>query len=193
MSTPSSAQKLYYLTILLPMWRGQLDQLAIAEREYRNYLLAVECLRRAKGPGVDPLRIVKFCKEWKIPLTLPIIGPTALLRKIGKAAGGWPSSAAIFDPTNAINIGIKVIAQMAPLLSRIQMRNACLYALDDKVVSKGEQSSVLELLESSKTPQILMNKLKASRDKVERIWKETIVLAEKMEPIRQEMKLPEVI
>jgi len=191
MSQPSNTQKAYYLTILLPMWRGQLDQLAATQREYRNHLLAVACLRKAKGPGVDPLRISDFCRKWKIPLTLPMIGPTALLRKAGKLAGGWPSAAAIFDPTGAINMGIKVIAQLGPLLGRIQMRNACLYALDDKVVPKGDQSSVLGILELSRTPQNLMNKVKKSKNKVSQVWKETISLAEKMEPIRQELGLPE--
>jgi hypothetical protein len=113
-SGPSGVQKAYFLTVLLPMRQGQLDQLGAAEREYRNHLLAVECLRGAKGPGVDPLRIAEFCRAWKIPMTLPFIGPVALLRKIGKAVGGWPSQAAIFDPTGAIDQGSKVIAQMAP-------------------------------------------------------------------------------
>lgn len=191
MSKPSGTQKAYYLTILLPMWRGQLDQLTSAEREYRNHLLAVECLRKAKGPGADPLRIVDFCKKWKIPLTLPVVGPTALLRKAGKAVGGWPSPAAIFDPTGAINMGIKVIAHMGPLLGKIQMKNACLYALDDKVIPKGDQSSVLGILEMSGTPQLFMNNVKKSKDKVSRVWKETIELANKMEPIRKELGLPE--
>lgn len=50
MSKPSGTQKAYYLTILLPMWRGQLDQLAAAEREYRNHLLANEkCVSLCPG------------------------------------------------------------------------------------------------------------------------------------------------
>lgn len=51
MSKASGAQKSYYLIILLPMWRGQLDQLVVAEREYHDHLLAVECLRKAKVPA----------------------------------------------------------------------------------------------------------------------------------------------
>ena len=192
-SGPSGVQKLYYLTVLLPMWRGQLDQLGDSEREYRNHLLTVECLRVAKGPGADPLRLAEFCRTWKIPMTLPVIGPTALLRKVGKIVGGWPSQAAIFDPTGSINIGIKVIAQMAPLIGRIQMRNALLVALDDKVVEKGDQDAVLSILDSCRTPQVLMTRVQDAKNKVERVWKETVALAEKMEPIRKELGLPETM
>ena len=71
------------------------------------------------------------------------------------------------------------------------MRNACLYALDDKVVPKGDQSSVLKILEMSRTPQLFMNNVKKSKDKVSRVWKETIDLANKMDPIRKELGLPE--
>jgi hypothetical protein len=175
------------------MWRGQLDQLGDAQREYRYHLLAVECLRLAKGPGADPLRLAEFLRTWKIPLTLPVIGPTALLRKIGKAVGGWPSSAAIFDPTGALNMGVKVIGAMAPLIGKIQMRNALLFALDDKVVPAGDQGSVGSILESAGTPAALMTRVKESKSKLERIWKETVSLAEKMEPIRKELGLPETI
>src|SRR5881296_4069948 len=94
--TANSAQKLYYITILLPMWRGQLEQLGNVQRDLRYHLLAVECLRIAKGPGADPVGISEFCRKWQIPLTLPFVGPTAILRKVGKLVGGWPSPAAIF-------------------------------------------------------------------------------------------------
>ena len=189
-SGASGAQKAYYLMVLLPMWRSQLDQLGAAEREYRNYLLAVECLRVAKGPGLDPLRVAEFCKKWKIPLTLPFIGPTALLRKIGKAVGSWPSEAAFFDPTGAINIGIKVIAQMGALLGQFQMRNALLIALD---LDQGDQTAVGSILESTHTPQVLMVRMQQSRAKLESIWKTTVDLAEKMEPIRKHLGLPETL
>jgi hypothetical protein len=175
------------------MWRGQLDQLGAAEREYRYHLLAVECLRVAKGPGLDPVRLAEFCRTWKIPMTLPVIGPTALLRKIGKAVGGWPSQAAVFDPTGAINIGIKVIAQMGPLLGRIQMRNALLVALDPKTIEVADQTSVGSILELSRTPQVLMTRVQESKTKLDRVWKETVNLAEKMESIRKELGLPETM
>lgn len=192
-SGPSGVQKAYFLTLLLPMWRGQLDQLGAAEREYRHHLLAVECLRVAKGPGVDPVRLAEFCRTWKIPITLPVIGPTALLRKIGKIVGGWPSQAAVFDPTGAINIGIKIIAQMGPLLGQIQMRNALLIALDSKIIDQADQTSVGAILESSRTPQALLYRVQESKVKLERIWKATVDLAEKMEPIRKDLGLPETV
>jgi hypothetical protein len=34
------------------LWRGQLDRLAAAQRDYRFHLLAVECLRLALDDGV---------------------------------------------------------------------------------------------------------------------------------------------
>ena len=179
--------------MLLPMWRGQLDQLGAAEREYRHHLLAVECVRVAKGPGADPVRLAEFCRTWKIPMTLPFIGPTALLRKIGKAVGGWPSQAAVFDPMGAINIGIKVIAQMGPLLGQIQMRHALLIALDSKIIDMADQTSVGSILESSRTPQALMSRVQESKAKLERLWKATVDLAEKMEHIRKDLGLLETI
>lgn len=190
---PSAAQKGYFLTVLLPMWRGQLDQVLIAQREFRHHLLAVECLRVAKGPGVDPLHITEFCRNWRIPLTAPFVGPVAVLRKVGKAVGGWPSPAAIFDPTGAINIGVKVIAQMSPLLGKIQMRNAVLVAFDEKIVALGDQSSVGSILESCHNPQVLMSRVQESKNKLERVWKDTSNLAERMEPVRKELGLPETI
>jgi hypothetical protein len=190
-SGPSAVQKAYYLTILVPMWRGQLDQLAAAERDYRLHLLAVECLRVAKGPGADPLQVAEFCRKWQIPLTLPVIGPTALIRKAGKALGGWPSAGAVFDPTGAINLGVKIVAQMGPLIGQIQMHNALLVAFDTKVISMADQNGVGSILESARSPQVLMNRLQESKSKLEGVWSETLKLAEKMEAIRQELGLPE--
>ncbi|HWY71940.1 MAG TPA: hypothetical protein VNX88_24955 [Terriglobales bacterium] len=188
---PGGSQKLYYFLVLEPMWRGQLDALATAEREFRWHLLAVECLRIAKGPGSDPLDIAEFCRKWQIPLTLPMLGPTSLLRKIGKLVGGWPSTAAVFDPTGAINMGIKVIGRMGPLIGQIQMRNAMLVGLDEDVISKADQSSVLSILESSATPQNLMNRVAESKARLEKVWKETTTLAEKMNAVRNELGLPD--
>jgi hypothetical protein len=188
---PSPAQKVYFITVLQPMWRGQLDQLADAQRVFRHHLLAAECLRIGIGPGGDPLQLVEFCRKWQIPMTLPIIGPTALLRKIGKLAGGWPSAAAVFDPTGALNIGIKVIARMGPLIGRAQVSNAMLVALDESIVSKGDQSQVLAILESSETTQVFMTKLASSKSRLEMVWRSTQAMADKMENARKELGLPE--
>jgi hypothetical protein len=62
MSKPSDTQKTYYYLFLLPMWRGQLDKLLDAERNYRYHLLAVECLRKAqqsKPPDESLLGMIK--------------------------------------------------------------------------------------------------------------------------------------
>ena len=192
-STSSDAQRLYYTSLLVPMWRGQLDQLTAAMRSYRQHLLAVECLRRAKGDGADPLRIAEFCKAWKTPLTLPIIGPTALLRRLGKIPGLANPSVAAFDPAGAIYIGIKILAQMVPLFGRIQVQNAVLIALDEKVVDRGDQTQVASILQSAVAPQILLQRVKESKDKLTSIWEQTVTLAQKMEPIREELGLPELL
>ena len=189
----SEAQKLYYITVLVPMWRGQLDQLGAAIRSYRQHLLAAACLYAAKGPGGDPLQIADFCRKWQIPSTLPVIGPVALLRKVGKAVGGWPSTAAVFDPTGAINMGIRILGGMAPLIATIQMRNAMLIAMDTKIVSTSDQSAVLTILQQAGTPQTLASKIRDSKDKTQAVWNATLAMAEKMEKTRLELNLPESI
>jgi hypothetical protein len=187
----SPAQKLYYLTILVPMWRAHLDRLAIAQRDYRYHLLAVECLRVAKGPGADPLRLAEFCRAWQTPLTAPAVGPVALLRSAAKAVGGWPSAGAVFDPTGAIGMGVKVLARMGPLIGQIQMRNALLVALDDKVVARADQSAVGSILERSHTPQLLLGKVKESKATLERLWGEAVQFAKQMETAQRELGLPD--
>jgi hypothetical protein len=188
---PSPAQKLYFVMVLQPIWRGQLDQLLNAQRVYRYHLLAAHCLRVGVGPGGDPLRLVEFCRKWQLPLTAPLVGPAALLRKIGKLAGGWPSAAAVFDPMGAINLGVKVIANMGPLIGKLQIRNAVLVALDESVVSVRDQCQVLSILESSETTQLLMTKLTSSKMRLESVWRATQDLAVKMEDARKQLGLPE--
>jgi hypothetical protein len=189
----SGAQKGFFLTVLLPMWRGQLDQLMTAQRGYRHHLIALNCLQQAIGPGGDPLQIAEFCRRWQLPVTAPAIGPVALLRKIGKLAGGWPSAAAVFDPTGAINTGVKVVARLGPLIAKIQMDNALLVALDEKVVSKSDQSQVLAILNAAKTPQALMDAVKRSSDSLRKIWDATVDMAQKLETARIQVGVPEGI
>jgi hypothetical protein len=187
----SQAQKLYYLTVLVPMWRGQLDQLGAAIRSYRQHLLAAACLVAAKGPGGDPLQVAEFCRKWQIPLTAPAIGPVALLRKVGKAVGGWPSTAAVFDPTGAINTGTKILGAMVPLIGTIQMQGAQLVAMDTKIVPLADQTAVLSILDQARTPQNLATKIRASKDKTQAVWNDTLDFATKMDKIRTELGLPE--
>lgn len=188
----SPAQKIYYLTVLVPMWRGQLDRLTAAQREYRWHLLAMECLRLARGPGIDPLRITEFCRAWQIPLTAPMVGPVALLRKAAKAVGGWPSPGAVFDPTGAINLGIKILAHMTPLVGQIQMRNALLMAMDEDVVARSDQSGVLGILNAAKSPQLLLNQVAASKTALERTWEDTKKFAERMKTAQTDLGLPDI-
>lgn len=190
---PSAAQKAYYVTFLVPMWRGQLDQLNAANRNYRAHLLAVACLAAAKGPGGDPLELCEFCRKWQLPMTAPVVGPISLLRKIGKAVGGWPSSAAVFDPTGAINNGIKILGKMGPLLATIQMNNAMLSALNGKYVPMSDQSAVLGILNGAGNPQNLAAKVRAAQEQAKSTWDATITMAQQMEKIRVELGLPESV
>ena len=82
---------------------------------------------------------------------------------------------------------------MVPLIGTIQMQGATLMALDEKIVSKADQSQVLSILQQSGSPQNLANKIRESKDKTEAVWKATLDLAEKMEKIRTELKLPETL
>ena len=175
------------------MWRGQLDQLMTAQRGYRQHLLALNCLQQAVGPGGDPLQVAEFCRRWQLPLTAPAIAPVALLRKLGKLAGGWPSAAAVVDPTGAINTGVKLLARMGPLIAKIQMDGALLVALDEKVVSKSDQSQVLAILNGAKTPQALIDAVKRSSDSLRKVWDATVDMAQKLEAARIQVGLPEGI
>ncbi|MFH1075404.1 MAG: hypothetical protein V1753_00945 [Pseudomonadota bacterium] len=188
---PSAAQRAYYATVLVPMWRGMLDEFDRVARDYRSHILALECLRVAKGPGVDPIKITEFCKAWEMPLTMPVIGPTTWIRRFGKAVGGWPSAGAVFDITGALSKGVKIMAEIGPLLGKLQMNNAKLYALDEKVVPKSDQVEVLRILELSVSPDVLFKRAKDSKDRLESKWQEISQTAEKMEEIRKELGLPE--
>ena len=50
----------------------------------------------------------------------------------------------------------------------------------------------MSILDSAWTPQMLMVRVREAKDNLERAFKETVSLAEKMEPIRKELGLPEV-
>jgi hypothetical protein len=187
----TGAQKGFFLMILLPMWRGQLDQLMAAQRGYRHHLIAMNCLQQAIGPGGDPLQLAEFCRSWKLPLTLPVIGPVALLRKLGRLPGAFSPAVALFDPTAAITTGVKVLARLGPLIAKIQMDGALLVALDEKVVSKSDQSQVLAILNGAKTPQALSDAVKRSSDNLRKIWDETVDMAQKLDTARIQVGLPE--
>ena len=191
MPAASPAQRMYYSTFLVPMWRGQLDELAIACRNYRINLLAVGCLMAAKGPGADPLALAEFCRRWTIPLTAPALGPTAWLRRFSKIAVGGPSAGSLFDPTGALNWGTKILANSAPLIAAIQMEGAKLLALNTQYVSVQDQSAVLSTLANAATPHNLTVQLGRAKQNLERVYDEINKLAEKMEAARMDLGFPE--
>jgi hypothetical protein len=188
---PSAAQKLYYATILVPLWRGQLDEVGRLAREYRVHLLALECLRRAKGAGIDSVKVSEFCRKWEFPLATPFISPTALLKELLKKGIGLSGVGTVFDITGAIGKGVKIMAEMGPLLEKLQMQSALLFAFEDKVVPAADQTDVGQIIESSATPKALFDKAKTSKDRLEAKWREVTDQAEKMEAIRIEQGLPE--
>jgi hypothetical protein len=177
--------------ILVPMWRGQLDKLLSAQRKYRQYLLAVACISRAAGPGADPLALVEFCRAWQLPLTAPLVGPVALLRKAGKLFGVVTPSVAALDPTGAINTGTKILARLGPLFSAIRMEGALAESLDDRVVPKTEQAPVQAILSDARTPQAVQQGAQAALTSLQSVWKETIEMARKMEDARVQVGAPE--
>jgi hypothetical protein len=184
-----AAQKLYYAAVLMPLWRGQLDELGRIANEYRTYLLALECLRRAKGSGIDSVKVAEFCKKWKVPMTMPFISPKDLLKTLIERTFRLPL--AVFDITGAINAGIKIMAEMGPLLERLQMQQALLIAFDDNVVAKSDQTDVGQILESSRSARALYDNASRAKDRLEAKWKEIRDQAAKMEAIRAELGLPE--
>lgn len=215
-SAASPAQKAYYSTFLVPMWRGQLETLGKLARDYRTYLLALACLQQAKGPGGDPAALAEFCQKWQLPLTMPVIGPTSLLRGLAKGVTGTApisslkafnaatgmvapaittaghSPAALFDITGALNWGVKILGAMAPLLGTIQVEGALYVALNNrKIVSLADQTDVMRVLQSARTSTILCQQASQSKDRLASKWQEIGSLAQKMEAIRRDLGLPE--
>jgi hypothetical protein len=224
---PSSKQDQdWYKIVMVPLWKNQQRELIRAGVHYRWHLLALECLNRAKGPGGDPLKVAEFCAKWKWAMTLPIIGPTALIRKLGKSSGllgeliaalkgvagpglqlpnmvhwgartdalqalssAWPQIA-VFDITNSINIGIKLIAAMAPLIAKLQMNQAKLIAFDSKVVPSGDSGSVGQILDQAGMPKALLEAAKEIQKNYVKSWAALLVSAETMEQARLELGLP---
>lgn len=224
---PSSKQdQNWYRHVMVPVWKKQQLDLVRAGVDYRRHLLAAECLRRAKGPGGDPLKVAEFCVRWRWAMTLSFIGPTALIRKLGKSSrllgefiaalkgvGGpglklpttaywgartgpgqalstaWPQIA-IFDITNSINVGVKLIAAMMPLMARLQMHNAELISLDEKVVPKGDKAAVGQILQRARMPQPLMRAVDGSLKYYVKTWAAVLVSADTMEQARLDLGLP---
>ena len=188
---PSAAQKAYYVTILVPMWRSQLEQLNAADRNYRAHLLAMACLAAAKGPGGDPLELCEFCREWQLPLTVPLVNPISLLKRVGTLAGGVASTVAAIDPTRAISNGVQILGRITPLLATIQMEGAMMFALNEQYVSMRDQGTVLAILKGAGHPQILAAKFRTAQEQAKSTWDATLALAQQMETIRVDLGLPE--
>lgn len=225
--TPASKQDLdWYKIVMVPLWKNQQAELVRIGVQYRWHLLAMECLRRAKGPGGDPLKVAEFCAKWKWAMTLPVIGPTALIRKLGKSSGllgeliaalkgvggpglklpatahwgtrlgpgqalstAWPQIA-VFDITGSINIGVKIMAAMVPLLAKLQMKQAELFVFDPKVVPTGDAAQVGRILQRAGMPSSLMKSLKDSQMGYVNAWSQVLVSADTMEQARLDLGLP---
>lgn len=224
---PSAKQdQNWYKFVMIPLWRNQQKELIRAGVHYRWHLLALECLKRAKGPGGDPLKVAEFCAKWQWAMTMPIIGPTALIRKLGKSSGllgeliaalkgvggpglklpstahwgtrlgpgqalssAWPQIA-VFDITGSINIGVKLIAAMSPLIAKLQMKQAELYIFDSKVVPPGDMGQVGQIIQRAGMPMSLMKSAKESQMNYVNAWSEVLVSADIMEQARLDLGLP---
>lgn len=150
------AGAMYYSLVLKPLLEGLWDQLSRKVNEHRYHLLALACLRKAAGPGGDPIEVARFCKKYKLPLTLPVVG--LISRTIGK-----------LDITGATKLGVKIIAAMLPLLTKIRMNNAMLYALDESIVPSSDTTDVGEILESAKSPKDVADKAKQKASEVKKL------------------------
>ena len=98
-----------------------------------------------------------------------------------------------FDPIGAINIGIKLVAHMAPLLGKLQLHNAQIVALDPGVVSPEDTTLVPEILSSSSNPKGVIGRVDACKAQLASTWATTISFAESMESKRRELGIPENI
>lgn len=87
LKSSSKQDQNWYKHVMVPLWKNQQNELIRAGVHYRWHLLALECLHRAKGPGRDQLKVAEFCAKSQWAMTLPVIGPTALIRKLGKSSG----------------------------------------------------------------------------------------------------------
>lgn len=166
--------KLYYLMILKPLMAGLWDQLHQTVEEHRHHLLALACLRAAAGPGADPLKVVAFCKRYKLPLTLPVVGLIA--RTVGK-----------LDVTRAVSTGIKIIAALGPLLGKIRVRNATLIALDTSIVPTGDTTQVGSILEGASSPKEVIAATKRKAAEVRKKTAEVERYAAKMKAVEKRL------
>lgn len=162
--TPSPVQKFYYQTVLKPKFQIEMEQLGTAASQYHNYILALSCLKKAAGPGVDPLDVAEFASRWKnvqeilnwptrvylkqkgVPVpTSPSLTPTNAVRSIGERVAPpirpdgetlFPSATRIslFDITQSLNFGTQLIAQMTPLLGKFRMDAAQQICWSDRSV-----------------------------------------------------------
>jgi hypothetical protein len=71
------------------------------------------------------------------------------------------------------------------------MEGASLRALNPRYVSPEDQTKVLQILQSARTPGILFQQARDSKERLSTKWQDTMRLAEKMERIRQDLGLPE--
>jgi len=156
--TSKDYMRLYYILILKLLLKGLWDQLQQKVQEHRHYLLALSCLAKAAGRGGDSLKVAQFCKKYKLVLTMPVVG---LIPRLLKR----------LPNVYAVTMGIKIIAAMTPLLTKIRMRNAQLFALDTSIVPEADTSDVGIILESAESPRAVMQAAKKKGVEVDRLKK----------------------
>jgi len=167
-------EKLYYLVVLKPMMEGLWSELHRKVLEHRHHLLALACLAKAAGPGVDPIAVSDFCKKYELPLTMPVIGLIPrLLRKV--------------DITGAVKNGIRIMAAMGSLLRKIRLRNATLYALDKSIVPSADSGAVGMILESASSPKEVVDAAKQKAAEVMKLRADVERYAAKLKRIEAEL------
>jgi Cys-tRNA synthase (O-phospho-L-seryl-tRNA:Cys-tRNA synthase) len=159
---------------LKPLLEGLWDQLHGKVLEHRHHLLALACLAKAAGPGADPMAVARFCKKYKLPLTMPVVG--LIPRVLSKV-----------DITGAVATGVKIMAALGPLLGKIRLRNAMLYALDEAVVPSGDSAEVGMILESASSPKQVMAAAKQKASEVKKLKADVERYAAKLKRIEAKL------
>ena len=171
------AKRLYY-PILRSIMEGLWVELAKKVVEHRRHLLALACMAKAAGPGGDPLAVARFCKTYKLPLTLPVVG--LIPRIIGK-----------LDITRAVSNAVKLIGVIVPILESIRLKNAVLIAGDRSVVPIGDTAAVGEILETATSPKEVIDATKQKASEVATLKSGVERYAVEMQAIEAELGIGE--
>jgi hypothetical protein len=189
-------QRAIYFNVGLPKYRILIEALSDLSIVHRRHLQAMECLRRAKlglnpkNDVIDPLRVAEFCNIGAIrnPSPFGAVTVVSFFRNLVNAIKDGTASAP-FDITKSLSLGLAVIARMGPLIGRLQMREAPLWA--STVAQGNEEFQVIGVLESAGTEDKLRDACNDARVRLESKWKEVQEFSDEMERVRVRLGISE--